>query len=94
MKVRPSSVHFLAKVGFSLSYIRSVPHLFMALGELYKAVARMDALAALLFRYLYYTVAIKVCGGFTEVHGIWRAKSVLRAGIGVCIQGGGTDAIC
>jgi hypothetical protein len=37
----------------------------------------MYALAALIFGDLYYSVAIKVCGGVAEVYGMKRAQSML-----------------
>jgi hypothetical protein len=53
----------------------------------------MYALTPLLFRDLYYAVAIEICGWVTEVDGIWRAQGVLRSRIWVGKKGGGADAV-
>lgn len=62
MKVRPASVHFLANVGFSLSY-GSCQRLctLRFVDAPYKAIARMYTLAALLLCNLYYPVSIEIC---------------------------------
>lgn len=84
MKVMPASVHFLANVGFSLNYIGvSFDPSALAWGCSYKAVSGMYALTALLFRNLYYPVAIQVCRGIPEVDCVGRAQSMLRSGIWV-----------
>lgn len=59
----------------------------------YKAVARMYALASLLFRDLYYTVSIKICGGVPQVYGVGRAQRMLRSSIWVGKEGRGLDAV-
>jgi hypothetical protein len=78
MKVNPASVHFLAKVGFSLNWTMSafITTDNLALGS-YKAVSWMYALTPLLFRDLYYAVSIEICGRVTEVHSVWRAQGML-----------------
>ena len=76
IKVSPASVHFLAKVGFSLNWSQLIIcHLMF--GGPYKAITWMYALTSLLFCDLDYTVATEICGGFTEIDGVGRAKSML-----------------
>jgi len=58
MKVMPASVQFLANVGFSLNCIAVSLHDSTSLGISYKAVSGMYALTTLLFRNLYYPIAI------------------------------------
>ena len=60
MNVRPASVHFRAKAGFSLScelVARSSRQALVA----YKSIARMNALATFLFCNLYDSIAIEIC---------------------------------
>ena len=53
----------------------------------------MYPLAALFFRDLYYAVAIKVGRSVAEIDGIRRAQGMLRFGIGVGIESGGSNAV-
>jgi hypothetical protein len=78
MNVRPASVHFLAKVGFSLSCSEISLHpTALHQWRLYKAISWMYALTSLLFGDLYYPVSIEICGRVAKVDGVWRAQGVL-----------------
>jgi hypothetical protein len=73
MKVRPASVHFLAKVGFSLNCNQVSHDLPLRSGQPYKAISWMYALTTLLFGNLYYPVPVEICRWVTEIDSVWGA---------------------
>lgn len=58
-----------------------------------EAVARVDAVAALVFGDLDDAVAVEVGGRLAEVDGERRAEGVLGVGVGVSVDGGGADTV-
>lgn len=84
IKTNPASVHFRAKAEFSLSCTVSATQLTTQIASpTYKAVARVNALTALLLGNVYNTVTVQIGGHRSEVEGEGGAQGMLGPAIGV-----------
>jgi hypothetical protein len=62
----------------STSLVRqSSKSVFKVVMAAYKAVAWVYALTPIIFGNLYYTIAVKICGGFAKIDREGRAQGVL-----------------
>ena len=58
----------------------------------YETVAGVNALATMLFGYLYDAVSVEVGGGWTQIDGEWRAQGMLRVSVRIRVDIGGANA--